>query len=90
MKKQVHIFFSGRVQGVGFRFTTQRFALKYKIKGWVRNCHDGKVELLAQANADKLGLFLICLRESFEGYIMDEEIQWQDADSSLKDFSVRY
>ena len=40
--------FSGTVQGVGFRFFTQRVAARYQIRGYVRNLDDGRVEALAQ------------------------------------------
>ena len=40
--------FSGTVQGVGFRFFTQRVAARHQIRGYVRNLEDGRVEALAQ------------------------------------------
>lgn len=44
--KRVHVFISGRVQGVFFRAETQRTAADLKLKGWVRNLEDGRVEAL--------------------------------------------
>jgi acylphosphatase len=44
VKVRVHVFVSGRVQGVFFRQSTQRKAQSLSIKGWVRNLHDGRVE----------------------------------------------
>ncbi len=41
----------GRVQGVGFRYATLRFAEARQIRGWVRNHHDGSVEVVARGNA---------------------------------------
>lgn len=40
--------FSGNVQGVGFRFFTQRVAARYQIRGYVKNLEDGRVEAFAQ------------------------------------------
>jgi len=43
-----HIVFSGRVQGVGFRFTCHQIARRYELTGFVKNLPDGSVELLIQ------------------------------------------
>ena len=42
---------SGEVQGVGFRFFTQRIAARHQVTGYVRNMADGRVEALAQGAA---------------------------------------
>ena len=39
------VIYSGRVQGVGFRFTTRQIASGYEVNGWVKNLPDGRVEL---------------------------------------------
>ena len=44
----------GIVQGVGFRYATQRTALRLGVVGWVRNQTDGGVEVLAQGDADAI------------------------------------
>jgi acylphosphatase len=42
--KRVHVYISGRVQGVFFRAETQRAAMSFNLTGWVRNMADGRVE----------------------------------------------
>ncbi|HWO38090.1 MAG TPA: acylphosphatase [Candidatus Acidoferrum sp.] len=53
----------GRVQGVGFRWFVEREAHILGIAGWVRNNHDGSVEVLAQGTGDQLSGLLSRLRE---------------------------
>ncbi len=53
---------SGRVQGVGFRWFTEREAVKRDIRGYVRNLEDGRVEILAQADPSALEEFCECIR----------------------------
>lgn len=89
-KEVVHIFFSGTVQGVGFRFTVRSLALKYNIAGWVTNLSDGRAELLAQAQSRRLIAFLQDLRREFKGYIMDENIQWLKAKKEWDNFIIKF
>jgi len=52
MTERVHLFVSGRVQGVFFRVDTQREAQSLGLVGWVRNLPDGRVEIVAQGDAE--------------------------------------
>ena len=87
--EQCHIYFSGRVQGVGFRFTARSLAAAHSIKGWVKNLFDGRVELIAQGGSKDMGAFLEALRSEFQGYIIDEEIEWQESTDHYCDFSIK-
>lgn len=60
---QLHAFISGRVQGVGFRYFVIRNAEELNLTGWVRNLWDGRVEVLAEGQMEKLNLLLITLRK---------------------------
>ena len=64
-----HVYYSGRVQGVGFRYTAQRLASGYPVAGYVRNLANGDVELLAEGRADEVGAFLDDLARHMAGYI---------------------
>lgn len=88
MKKQLRIFYTGRVQGVGFRFTAIDIAKDMGVTGWVKNLRDGRVELLAEAEEEKLKNFLSRINNFFARYIQDTDINWLAATGEFKDFIV--
>ncbi len=90
MKKQVHLYYIGRVQGVGFRFTSEDIARDLGITGWVKNLRDGRVEVIAEAEEDKLKDFLTRINKYFSRYIQDTDIEWLAATGEFKDFEIRF
>ncbi|MBU1726332.1 MAG: acylphosphatase [Candidatus Omnitrophica bacterium] len=90
MKKQIHVYYSGRVQGVGFRFTAEDLANELGIYGWVKNLHDGRVEVIAEAEEQTLNSFLDRLNDSFSRYIREVDIKWLEARGEFKDFGVEF
>lgn len=58
-----HYLVSGRVQGVGFRWFVEREARILGLSGWVRNKHDGSVEVLAAGTREQLGALYSKLKE---------------------------
>lgn len=62
--KKVRLLVSGRVQGVGFRYTTQALAIELGITGRVWNNDDGTVEILAQSqDANAMAQFIQTIRQ---------------------------
>jgi len=90
MKKQIHAYYTGRVQGIGFRFTTQDIAFDLKVTGWVKNLHDGIVEVVAEAEESTLKDFLARINQYFSPYIQDTDIAWQPATGEFKDFGIEF
>ena len=88
MKSRAHVYYSGRVQGVGFRFTAQDLAHELGVTGWVKNLGDGRVELLACAEEEVLKDFLAKIRRYFSQYIRDEDVEWQEAEGEFKEFGI--
>ncbi len=83
-----HIFFSGQVQGVGFRFTAQRVAMRYNLTGFVRNTSGGKVEMLAQGKAQDIDYAIEDLQQTFA--VRDTQIEEVPFDSSYEDFRITF
>jgi acylphosphatase len=85
--KQVR--YTGRVQGVGFRYTTQHLARDFAVTGYVRNLANGDVELVAEGATDKVEAFLAAVGRAMAAYI--DECSVQDAASGgYKTFRIRY
>lgn len=55
---QIDFVFQGRVQGVGFRYTVAQVAVRYEVKGWVRNLADGTVGLRVQGRVADIDKFV--------------------------------
>jgi len=63
------VFFSGRVQGVGFRYTTQQVAKEFEVTGFVENLIDGRVQLEAEGEAKEVESFVKAIGERMHSYI---------------------
>ena len=83
--------FHGRVQGVGFRFTTVEIARNVDIRGYVQNLMDGSVKLVAEGAEDDLNRFMRDLRDAhIYRYVTGEDVHWSDAKGEYTAFSIRY
>ena len=83
-----HVFFDGRVQGVGFRFTAQIYATELGLVGWVRNMSDGRVEMEVQGPVSKLRTLLIKLKSNPPIHITDYDIREFPPKEGERKFSV--
>ena len=91
MKRRVHVFFSGHVQGVGFRVTAEESARHLGVVGWVKNLRDGRVEVVAEAEEPTLEQFLDTLQcGAMRNFIERAEISWSNASDTFDDFEIRY
>ena len=83
------ILFSGRVQGVGFRYTTQRIATGLPLRGFVRNLPDRRVEVIVTGSASSIQRLVAGLREYFGTGITDIDRQIMEAPEDFQNFEVR-
>ncbi len=67
------VFFSGRVQGVGFRYQALQVAKGYEVSGCVANLPDGRVQLEAEGRPDEVRDFITAVQERMEGHIRKVE-----------------
>jgi acylphosphatase len=87
--KATQVFYEGRVQGVGFRYTARRIASGYEVCGWVRNLPDGRVELQVSGPPDEVKAFLEEIREStLAGHITAEQTHPIEIDKPFKGFQI--
>jgi len=88
-RARMQVFYSGRVQGVGFRYTVKTVAGGYEAVGVIRNLPDGRVELLAEGVRDELEAFRAAIRESgLDGFIDDETVSWSEAKNEFRGFEI--
>ncbi len=88
-RQRVQIFYSGRVQGVGFRYTAKSVANGFEVTGIVRNLLDGRVELIAEGAREELEAFRAAIQESELGsFIRNEEVHWDAAKNEYRGFEI--
>ena len=83
------VYYDGRVQGVGFRWTVKNLARGFEVTGWVRNLADGRVELQAQGETQEVTDFLEALAESeLKGCIRKVEAHPVAAAGPMRGFEI--
>ena len=86
--KAVMIYYTGRVQGIGFRATAAEIALDYPVTGWVKNLDDGRVQLLVEGPEASVDAFVKAVRKRWEKSIDKEEVEKQKVSGKFKGFEV--
>jgi len=90
-QKRVHIFVTGRVQGVFFRQATRVIAIKNDVTGWVRNLDDGRVEILIEGGQKCVDSVVEwCRFGPANSRVDDIEIKEEEFVGEHENFEVRY
>jgi acylphosphatase len=79
------VHFEGRVQGVGFRFTTDHLARHYNVTGYVQNLPDGRVRLVAEGEREQVQGLLDAVRKEMGRYIQNDTVEESDATGEFGD-----
>jgi acylphosphatase len=88
-RRRMTVFFSGRVQGVGFRYTAKTVAAGFEITGTIKNLPDDRVELTAEGGRAELDAFRAALHDAgLAGFIRDEQVTWADAKNEFRGFEI--
>lgn len=91
LKVRVHVYVSGRVQGVFFRGEMQDEAVTQGVTGWVRNLRDGRVEAVFEGDDDKVErLVEFCRRGPFGARVARVDVFHEGYTGEFRDFQVRY
>ena len=85
-----HVFFEGRVQGVGFRWTVKNLARGYDVTGWVKNLPDGRVEMQASGETAEVDAFLEAIEESeLKSHIKKVDVHVIPPPTDFRGFEIR-
>ncbi|MEY4941629.1 MAG: hypothetical protein RIQ93_3364 [Verrucomicrobiota bacterium] len=83
------VFFSGRVQGVGFRFSVLQVAKEFEVAGFVRNLADGRVQLELEGSLAEVDRMIAAVDETMHGYIRKVERSGATRSPEFAGFSIK-
>ena len=82
------VLYSGRVQGVGFRWTVRHLAQDYAVTGFVKNLDDGRVQVVAEGPAAELDRFLAAIGERMRANIKNATVSAAQATREFDSFEI--
>jgi len=83
------VYFTGHVQGVGFRYAALQAAKEFEVAGFVCNLPDGRVQLEAEGRAEEVAAFVTALEERMHGYIRKTERSARVRPALFSGFSIK-
>ncbi len=84
------VYFSGRVQGVGFRFTAEAIASRFSVTGFVRNLRDGRVELVAEGTEAELDRLQTAIEQDMQANIREANAADTAATGEFASFRIAF
>lgn len=88
---RAHLVFTGRVQGVGFRYAAEGIALEIGLGGWVKNLPNNQVEIVCEGSKEGIELLTQRLKTgSLGSYIKKMTCEWAKPTGEFKDFRIEY
>lgn len=89
-RRQSEVFYSGQVQGVGFRYTVRSLAQGFQVTGYVRNLTDGRVQLVVEGEPSEVRSFLDAVQTEMASYIRDIQETKRSATGRFSTFEIRF
>ena len=83
------VFFSGHVQGVGFRYSVLQIAREFDVAGYVSNLADGRVQLEAEGAEADVTAFVTAVQEKMHGYIRKVDRRGDKRPAQFSGFLIR-
>ena len=88
-RSRLHVYYQGRVQGVGFRWTVREVAMGFDVTGWVRNLSDGRVELVAEGERPALEAFQDAVpKAGLRRFIRTATEDWSNGTGEFRGFEI--
>ena len=89
MPERLHVYFSGHVQGVGFRYSVKQLSLEFEVTGWVKNLPDGRVELMVEGERDELETFQEAIPDAgLRRFIRETQLHWTEGRGEFRGFEI--
>ncbi len=82
-------WYSGQVQGVGFRWTVRNLAIPFDVTGFVRNLRDGRVEVLMEGTIAEMTMLQEEIQRRLGAYISDSQVKEEAATGEFERFEIR-
>ena len=89
-RQRCEVYYAGRVQGVGFRYTVRSLAAEFQVTGFVRNVSDGRVHLVVEGDPAEIQRFLDAVQAEMQPYIRDVQQTRQPAGGQFPSFEIRH
>jgi acylphosphatase len=88
---RAHVYVSGRVQGVFFRYETKSLADELGVKGWVRNIPDGRVEAVFEGEEELVRKMIeFCKTGPPGAMVTDVKVEWEEYKGEFSRFAIRH
>jgi acylphosphatase len=91
MKARAHLYISGRVQGVNYRWFTFDVAQSLKLTGWVKNLPDSRVEAVFEGDRESIEkAMIICRQGPPSSRVTGMDVIWENQTEDFVDFEIRH